>query len=323
MNQRASEATICVTPRERFSCAVDSLKDIARNTERPYQLVYIDANSPAHVATDLAAICAEHGFDYLRINEYLAPNQARNIALGRSSTRYVAFVDNDLFVQPGWLNALLRCAEDTGAWAVSPVVLEGGAALQIVHMAGGDLIEEPVGGYNRLQQKHRYMKLPLRSVRKKLTREAVGFFEFHCALVRTDVFSSRAFLDEGFLSHQEHIDLAREIRLSGGSVFFEPESVVRYDTARSFQPYDREFFELRWSDDWSDRSIEHARRKWQLAPDDAGLARLAYWTGIHRNLFNETQSRTPWIVKAVPRAARRMAATWLREHKLLKPRQLP
>tara|TARA_R110000823_G_scaffold27609_18_gene80525 strand:- start:12407 stop:13372 length:966 start_codon:yes stop_codon:yes gene_type:complete len=319
MNQDAAAVTICVTPRERFSCAVDSLKNIAANTAPPYNLLYIDANSPEPIARELAAICAQHGFEYLRVDDYLPPNSARNLALAKIDTPFVAFADNDLFVQPGWLHALLRCAENTGAWAVTPVVLEGGAALQIVHMAGGDLIEEEAAGYNRIRQQHRYMKLPLRNVRKKLRREVVDFFEFHCVLLRTDVFAEREFLDEGFLSHQEHVDLAREIRAAGGRVYLEPEAVVRYDTARRFEEYDREFFELRWSDDWSDRSIEHARQKWRLAPRDPGLERLAKWTRIHRELFRQTQ--TPWIVQAVPKAAKRVAATWLREHKLLKPRQ--
>ncbi len=311
--------TVCVTPRERFSCAVDSLKNIAANTEPPFKLVYIDANSPHSIAQPLADICAQNGFEYLRVDEYLPPNCARNMALAKVDTPFVAFVDNDLFVQPGWLKALLHCADDTGAWAVSPVVLEGGAALKIVHMAGGDLMEEQVNGYNRMRQQHRHMKLPLRNVRGQLRRESVDFFEFHCVLLRRDVFADRAFLDEGFLSHQEHLDVAREIRTAGGKVYLEPESIVRYDTARKFRDYDRAFFELRWSEDWSDRSIEHARKKWNLAPDDPGLARLKQWTGIHRELFRQTQK--PWIVQALPKAGRRVVATWLRKHKLLQPRR--
>ncbi len=310
MTSPDSAVTICITPRERFSCAVDSLRDIVRNTEPGYRLVYIDANSPPGIGAELAEICAINGFTYRREERYLAPNQARNLALAHANTPFVAFVDNDLFVQPGWLEALVRCARETGAWAVGPVVLEGIAALQVVHMAGGDLAEDRCGDYNRVQQQHRYMKQPLLSVRGRLVREPVGAFEFHCVLVRTDAFGERQFLDEGFLSAQEHLDLAREIRLAGGEVYFEPTSIVRYDNARPFKDYDREFFELRWSPEWTEQSIEHTRAKWGLAPDDASLEKLSRWTEGHRQLFETSQK--PWLVETLPIVLRRTAGAWLR-----------
>ena len=61
------KVTICITPRERFSSALYSLRNIIDNTEFPYHLVYIDTNSPAHIGQSIAATCAEYGFDYIRI----------------------------------------------------------------------------------------------------------------------------------------------------------------------------------------------------------------------------------------------------------------
>ena len=315
MKRADSEVTICVTPRERFSCAVDSLRDIAARTAAPYNLVYLDANSPAPIARELQQICADNDFQYLRVDEYLPPNRARNLALEHVTTPYVAFVDNDLFVSPGWLQALLACARDTGAWAVGPVVLEGTRHLRVVHLAGGDFVEENQGEYNRVGQRHRHMRQLHGAVRAKLAREAVGSFEFHCVLVRTEVLRDQAPLDEGFLSHQEHLDLAREIRRAGGEIWFEPDAVVRYDNARRFEDYDREFFELRWSVEWTEQSIEHTRRKWRLAPDDKSMQALARWTDGHRRLFE--RSHRPWTVEALPTVLRRTAGSWLRELGLL------
>ena len=56
MMQPDSQVTICITPRERFSCSVDSLEDIVRNTSYPCKLIYIDANSPPAIASELASI---------------------------------------------------------------------------------------------------------------------------------------------------------------------------------------------------------------------------------------------------------------------------
>jgi len=315
MMEPDSQVTICITPRERFSCSIDSLEDIVRNTSGPYKLIYIDANSPAAIAGQLASICRTNSFTYLREDHYLAPNQARNIALKQIDTRYVAFLDNDVFVTPGWLDAMLHCARDTGAWAVSPVILEGGAALQVIHMAGGDLVEQQTNGYNRIHQRHRYVLRTLRSVRDQLRRELVSLFEFHCVLLRTDVFDRRDFLDERFTAHAEHLDLAREIRLAHGTIYFEPAAVVRYDTARKFEEYDRAYFELRWGPDWTHNSIEHARNKWHLGPQDSSLKRIAAWTEKHRGLF--ATSQTSWTLHILPKLLRRRTSHWLREHKLI------
>jgi GT2 family glycosyltransferase len=320
MERSSPDVTICVVPRERYSCAIDSLENIVRNSDGPYKLVYVDGNSPTAIATQLAQLCRAGGFTYLREDCFLTPNRARNIGLKVIDTAYVAFVDNDLFVQPGWLQPLVECARQTGAWAVGPVVLEGSENLSVIHMAGGDLVEERSGGYNRVKERHRYMYQTLASVRQELVREPVGSFEFHCVLVKTGLFGQRCFLDEGFLSHQEHLDLAREIRLAGGEVYFEPRSVVRYDNARKFEDYDRAFFEQRWSEDWTRRSIEHNRKKWGLGPEDTGLRYVANWTEKHRRLLERSQ--TPWALHVAPIVARKKIATWLRKRNIIPERDM-
>lgn len=314
METSSPRVTICVVPRERFSCAVDSLLDIARNTDGEFDLLYIDGDSPPAVATQLSQICEEHGYTYKRYEQYLSPNHARNEALEAIDTPYVVFVDNDLFVYSGWLQAMLACAEETGAWAVTPTILEGGRAPRVVHMAGGEYHEERVGEHNRFRQRHRYIKKLLTDVEKTLVRERVGFFEFHCVLLRTDVFAEKRFLDEGFLAHNEHLDLSREIYAAGGEVWFEPGALVRYDNARAFEESDRAYFELRWSQDWCGRSRQHCQQKWQLAVDDPSLQRLERWSARHRKLID--QSQTPWTMRVLPMLARRRAGDILRRYNL-------
>ncbi len=320
MKQATTDVSICIVPRERYSCAVDSLNNVITNTGGQYKLVYVDANSPPAIASQLKAICREHDFTYIREDRYMSPNEARNIGLNVIDTTFVACIDNDLFVSVGWLEALLGCALETGAWAVGPIVLEGNEKFSIIHMAGGDLVEDQFNGYNRVRQKHREMFKTLGSVKNKLVREPVGSFEFHCVLLMVKAFPQRCFLDEGLLSHQEHLDVAREIRLAGGEVYFEPKSIVRYDNARKFMDYDQEFFELRWCEDWSNRSIEHVRDKWGLGPDDGSLIHLANWTKKHRSLFERSQ--TPWALHVAPIVARKKVASWLRKRNVIPERDV-
>src|SRR5688572_4120076 len=93
--------TIIVVPRERFGSTFESLDSMFANTTQPYSLIYVDAGSPPDVARRLAALARERGFTLVRSDSYLSPNQARNLALPRVATKYIALADNDVFFAPG------------------------------------------------------------------------------------------------------------------------------------------------------------------------------------------------------------------------------
>ena len=71
--------TLIVVPRERFGVALRSLESIYANTQFPFRLIYVDAGSPAAVARALAAQAKARGFELLRVDSLLAPNEARNL----------------------------------------------------------------------------------------------------------------------------------------------------------------------------------------------------------------------------------------------------
>jgi GT2 family glycosyltransferase len=118
-----ARATIGFVPRESFSQTERSLETIYARTEGQFELVCIDGGSPPVVKQYLEHASREKGFALVRTDEFLIPNQARNLVLDHVNTEYVVFVDNDILVAPGWLDALVRCADETGAWAVGPLTL--------------------------------------------------------------------------------------------------------------------------------------------------------------------------------------------------------
>jgi len=305
-----AHTTVCIIPRERFSLAERSLANILERIAPGTPVLYLDGNTPAAIAERLRRRCEAYGARYLRYDRFLAPNEARAIALAEVGTPYLVFIDNDVFVTPGWLRALQDCAEATGAWAVTPLLLEGDALLPLVHMAGGELIEGERDGWRTVRQTHRLMRRLPRMVRRDLHREPCGFFEYHCVLLRRDCFEKDCTLDTELRALHEHIDLAMQIHRAGGSVYFEPGAVVRYDNATRFTDDDRPFFELRWSEGWTHSSIEHFRDKWQLAPDDAGLEALDQWASRHRGLLE--QSHASWLRRALPLGLRREGRGLLR-----------
>ena len=274
--------TVVVVPRERFSVSQRSLEAIYANTAPPFDLVYLDGGSPASVRRYLAAQSQARGFTLVRTPHHLVPNAARNLGLRHVRTRYVVFIDNDVVPSPDWLPPLVECAETTGAWVVGPLYFIGEPEAQEIHMAAGDARIEDRPGGRRFIERHRFAGKRSADVRAHLVRQPCEQVEFHCMLVRTEVFERLGPLDEQLKSVAEHTDLCLLVRREGGAVYFEPGSVVTYITGGVFTAADYAFFFRRWSRAWTQSSLEHFRRKWALPPGEAGLAAIAKWAEEHR-----------------------------------------
>jgi GT2 family glycosyltransferase len=259
--------TIVVVPREQFSKSQISLESIYAATPLPFKLVYIDGDSPPSLRRYLECQASAHGFQLIRTDSYLTSNEAHNLGLREVCTEYVAFLDNDVFVQPGWLQALLRCADETGAWAVGPLYCYGidgrDSKPHIVHVAGASLriVDD---GTRRLEEKGRHVNRPLAEVRPELHREPVDLVEFHCMLVRTDVFDRIGPFDEKLLSFLDHIDFCLAVQQAGGTVYFEPDAVVTHLAPPPFAWMDLPYFLLRWSNAWLRPSVRHFASKHRL-----------------------------------------------------------
>jgi GT2 family glycosyltransferase len=276
--------TIVVVPRERFSVTRRALEALYASTSEPFRLVYVDGGSPARIRRYLAAEARTRGFELVRTERHLVPNEARNIGLRRVRTRYVAFIDNDAVPAPGWLERLVECAEQTGAWVVGPLYFVGEPEREEIHMAAGDAgIEERPEG-RRFFERHRFTGKRLDEVREHLARIPCGQVEFHCMLVRTAAFERLGLLDEAMMSMAEHSDFCLLVRRAGGEVYFEPTATVTYITSGRFRWSDYRYFLRRWSEAWTDATVAHFRQKWALSADDPVTASFGPFVAAHRHL---------------------------------------
>jgi GT2 family glycosyltransferase len=266
------EVTLVVVPRERFSYTRQSLESIYQNTTYPFSLIYVDGNSPKPIKKYLQEQAEEKKFKLIRTKQYLAPNQARNIGLKYVQTKYLVFVDNDINVAPGWLEKLIECAEKTGAAVVCPLVCIGKKLHSKIHLAGGEarIILEVKNDKirSKVYEKHYFVNRPLAEVQDQLKRRQCEFAEFHCMLVRTDIFDRIGLLDEKLLSTREHIDFSMTVSNGGGTIYCEPDSVVTYVPDSGFEWSDLPYFMLRWSDAWEVASLEYFMQKWDLPKTD-------------------------------------------------------
>lgn len=266
------KVTIIVSPRERFSYSRESLESIYQNTRYPFSLVYVDGGSPKPLQKYLQEQSQEKGFELIRTEHYLAPNQARNLGLSAVKTEYLIFIDNDVYVEPGWLEKLINCAEETDATVVCPLVCIGEERAQKVHLAGGEarIILEVKHGKTRrkVHEKHYFVNRPVAEIQDQLHRQQCEFAEFHCMLVRVDIFKTIEQLDEKLLSTREHIDFCLTVANVGGTIYCEPDSVVTYVPGCKLNYSDISYFMLRWSDAWELASLEHFMQKWEVTKKD-------------------------------------------------------
>ena len=276
--------TIVAVPRERFSLTARALESLYENTDTPFRLVYVDGGSPLSIARYLDGEAARRGFELIRSERYLAPNEARNRGWLRADTRYVVFVDNDLVVTRGWLTSLLRCAEETGADLVGPLYGIGEPEKGAIHMAGGLARIVEKDGRRRLSESHRFAGRWFSDVEAQLAREPVELVEFHCMLARRETLLAHGPLDEELRSAAEHLDLCLFVKERGGSIYLEPSARVSYVPPPPLDRSDREYFRLRWSEAWTARSMARMREKWRLDPEDPYFAEQVRWLRSHRRL---------------------------------------
>ena len=271
-----------MTARERHSLTEAAIDSIVADTAGPYRFVYIDAQSPPWLRDTLAARAGEWNLEVVRFDEPLSAQEARRRIAPSIATDYAVFIDNDIQVEEGWLDALIACADETGAGIVGSLYLWGdGISPPKIHMAGGRLLETAAGGGRVLEEFHELLNADPRAVPRELVRRSCDFVEFHCMLIRTALLRDPAFFDPQICCVHEHIDVALQARRNGYRVYFEPASRVHYMAFADYMLDDLEFFKARWSKSEGESSIEAFCRKWNVVNDDRSFGDIRQYLRTH------------------------------------------
>jgi len=277
-----SLVTIAFVFRERFSTTVSCLKHLLESTSGAYELVCVDAGSPKFIAASLRQLASEYGFKLIRSNNYLSPNESRNLALRHVQTRYVVFVDNDVEVGEGWLEPLVACAEETDAWLVAPLYMETRRGVKKIHMFGGVVKVDDEEGRPVFYEKHQLQHSPLKEA-DKLVRQPTLAVEFHTLLMNMDAYRMLGPLDEKLYNTGEHADLSLAVRKAGKQIYLEPASVITHQLPYGcLKSFDRPFFALRWSEAWTQATLARLAEKYRIPGDEEGLRDRRNWVRLHR-----------------------------------------
>lgn len=274
--------TVVMTPRDRFSYTQVSVEALYQLSDIPFQFIFVDGGFPASVRRYLSEQSKKNNFLYIREDRYLAPNHAKNLALPHITGKYIVFMDNDCIpMNRGWLGALVRCAEETGAAMVSPLVCEGWPEPDLVHFAGGKNRVEEVEDNGK---KKRIIQMSIDGQGEKvsdalnrLTRRETELTEMHAMLVRADWLQKIGRFDSEVLGSRDHVDFCLEVTTRDGKIYLEPSARVRFLPEPPLGPalkmMDMEYYCLRWSDDW----IGDCDATWRC-PRSAGAHSLLRWS---------------------------------------------
>jgi GT2 family glycosyltransferase len=288
---------ICV-PRDHYHDAVNSLDALLQHTGAPFELVYVIGRAPRDVRDHVRREAARVGFTVIERDRHLVPNHARNLAMAEVDTEYVAFLDNDTIVTPGWLSSLISCADETGAALVGPLQLIGALEKGIVHLAGGFIEIDDSVSPHPIRRTHRYQAQPVDQLPVPLDRARCDFAEYHCMLARTDVLRAIGPLDERFLTAREVEDLAFQVARQGGEVWFEPESLVTFEPPTSLRWSEVGFISRRWGERANRQSFEYFLEKYDL--DRSELTALGFANAQRRPMFG-----------SIRRVVGRLGSDWL------------
>jgi len=291
-----SRVTIVMTIRERYSLTIQALKSILSNTPPIFRLIFVDYQSPIWIREQLETLARQYGIELVHTEDLLWPNQARIKIQDRISSEYTVFIDNDVQVEPGWLEKLVACADKTGAGIVGPLYLWGdGKSTPKIHMAGGRLIIHPDVSRDGLVMEEEHLLLNRRpeDVQEQLFRKPCDYVEYHCMLVRTQLLQEHGLLDDGILSVHEHIDAALAAKRLGYSTYMEPASRVNYLAFADFKLEDLPIFRLRWSREAGEQSILNFAKKWGVCDDQRSFGGVRIFLSKHVGSIDPLRANIP------------------------------
>jgi GT2 family glycosyltransferase len=282
-------ATVVVVCRDRWALAPETLHTLLARTDPRHPVVVVDARSPRAVGAVFDRLAAVGRVRIVRRPHFLAGNEARNVGADGADTEWVAFVENDVVVADGWLDALLAVGERTGAASAYPAFLEPAESGPVVHGLGAELEVGGPEGRRFVRERQHDLGRPWADLEAILEPVARVQAEPHAVVMRREFLEAMGGFDEGMLGWFDHTDIAlHHLRLAAES-WLVPNAACLYRTPPPVAWSDLPSFSLRWGREWFDRSLQHLCATWGLDPNDEEWAAHAeYRASVRRRAF------TPW-----------------------------
>jgi len=280
--------TVVVVPRESFNMFPEVIERIYEVTSPMFKLMVMEGHAPETVRKQLRQIeKTKSNCKVVWSDRWLYPHEAVNQAIPMIDTEFVVFIDNDVEVEKGWLEALVVCAEEENVGCVHPIYLTTKLSnpAKKIHVAEGKLIRKRYDGQWFIDTTMTFSGMSLKDYPDP-RRKPSEFFEWHCVMFRKSLLDKVGLLDD--LNIAEHLDYVLRMEQAGERILLEPKAVVAYDYERIWQLRgdDRRYLLYRWGVEKAEKSLERLREKWNLVPT-ATSSRLR-WVKMHTGKVRST-----------------------------------
>jgi GT2 family glycosyltransferase len=267
---RPVDLTIAVCTRDRADLLAECLDSVLalRSSERDFEVLVVD-NDPPDDATE-RLVASLPGVRYVR-EPLPGLDFARNLALAEANGELVAFLDDDVIVDGGWLAGLEEAiAENPDAAAVTGLVLPAELATR------AQVLFERRGGFGRGFQKLRYAGQTLPG--NPLYPTGAGIFGAGCNMVlRREVVQALGGFDEALdtgppLPGGGDLDIFYRVVRAGHPLVYEPRMLVFHRHRREFEALRRQY----WS--WGEGFMAFVAKTYRSDPPQRPkLRRLVRW----------------------------------------------
>ena len=208
------------------------LEGLSRDDYPALEIIVVD-----NASTDGSAAAAKERFPGIRVvssDRNLGFAGGCNLGMESAAGDYFVLLNNDAVVSSGWLEPLVRRAEeDRTIAALQPKILSisNEGAFDYAGAAGGFM---DVFGYPFARGRI-FFTLETDEGQYE-TGSEIFWASGTCTLIRKTAVEKVGYLDETFFAHMEEIDLDWRFHLAGFNVRYVPESVVRHDAGTTLAP---------------------------------------------------------------------------------------
>ena len=267
--QNKAVVTVVIVPRESFNMFRQVAERIYAVTSPIFNMLIMEGHAPSNRRRELEDFTSSHPNCKIIYSErWKYPHEMVNNAIPLINTKYAVFIDNDVEVLEGWLENLVRTAEEKKAHCVHPIYLTVKLSdpSRKIHIAEGKFYREKRGDQWYIDTVACYSGVSLEDYPDKVAKES-DFFEWHTVMFSKELLERVGLLDD--LNVAEHLDYALRIHQAGYKIWLEPKAVVAYDYGRIWElrGIDREYLIWRWDVDKAARSHERVCQKWNLDPE--------------------------------------------------------
>ena len=148
-------------------------------------------------------------------------------------------------------------------------------------MAGGELTLEATPGGTKMTERHRHVDKTIREVPQDLHRQTCGFGEFHCLMMRSEVYSAAGMFDPSIVTMHEHIHASMLARELGYETWFEPDSRVTYLALAPWRTGELKAARERWEYERAMSSLAAFAKRWNVIDDDEYRTSTGQFLGLH------------------------------------------